>query len=156
MGHLPLGVCLDPPGRVRELLLASPNSWFPELPPSQPWSLNIVTAWFCGCLSPAPSPQCPYTHTLKHHTSTSPRRLHVCQHQSHPGHWCWRQTPEIRTLVPGNLHTPQAAQGVLKSARVPPLLLLGCALQEGRDCCSIHCCCPKCPEQRGPNSINIC
>lgn len=44
----------------------------------------------------------------------------------------WRQTSGIRTLVPGNQHTSQAAPGVLKSARVPPCLW-DCALQKGRD-----------------------
>lgn len=39
----------------------------------------------------------------------------------------WRQTSVIRTLVPGNPHTSQAAPGVLKSARVPPCLW-DCAL----------------------------
>lgn len=43
---------------------------------------------------------------------------------------CGSQTSGVRTLVPGNLHTSQAEPWVLTSAGVPPLLFLGCVLQE--------------------------
>lgn len=80
---------------------------------------SLVSSYLPLSLIPS---TCTHTHTLKHHTSTSLSELHVCQHQNHPGCSCWRQTSGIRTLVPGTLHTSQAAPGVLKPARFPPLL----------------------------------
>ena len=97
-----------------------------------------------------------HMHSLKQHTSTSPK-WDPCLPASEPPRALVLEI-DLQNQNPGAWESPYltGCPGGSEAGQGPTLLLLGRELQESRDCCFLLCCVPKCPEQRGPLSINIC